>query len=297
MCSRHWIARVLLATASLALTACGPKLVQQQIFASDEGDVIVWIRHTEDDGEPVPRGYAQPVGISDVRVAHILAQINHKDSDGRQHPTIRSLHVYPLAEGISKALAVATPDDEVVALAYARERRFMIFTADRATAMRVTFEDELMFVEFFAIEEEVEKNPRESNKRRSYTMPDALGPGPSSQFTLVTLKHQVRRPRGVGFDWRDPKYGRPVSLSMRSGQVRRRTILMEAEPDELAPERPHEPIVPAFVRDAQLEALDRLDASRRAGQIGEEEFRRRRRLILEGRLEEAGYGELKPDDE
>ncbi|MCZ6571488.1 MAG: hypothetical protein O7B23_15160, partial [Deltaproteobacteria bacterium] len=43
------------------------------------------------------------------------------------------------------------------------------------------------------------------------------------------------------------------------------------------------------LRDAQMQALDQIDAARRSGLISESEYRRRRRLVLEGRLEEAGY--------
>jgi hypothetical protein len=39
-----------------------------------------------------------------------------------------------------------------------------------------------------------------------------------------------------------------------------------------------------------MRALDEIDAARRAGLITESEFLRRRRLVLEDRLEEAGYG-------
>ena len=42
------------------------------------------------------------------------------------------------------------------------------------------------------------------------------------------------------------------------------------------------------LRDAQLRALDQLDAARRSGIVTEAEFQKRRRLVLEGKLEEAG---------
>ena len=66
---------------------------------------------------------------------------------------------------------------------------------------------------------------------------------------------------------------------------------MEAEPEEERPEAdPSEPAVAPELRDAQLRALDELDTLRRSGQITEDEFRERRRLVLDGRLDEAGYG-------
>ncbi len=286
---------VRLVALGLLFTGCGPKLVTQDVFESGDGNVHVKLRRLVDGGETVPWGYDHPVTVSDVRVAHIQAQITHRDEEGNVHPTIRSVHVYPLAEGISKALALASPDDEVVALAYSRERRFGIFTYDRATAFRITVQDPMLNIDFFAVEEKVEKDPRERSAR-SYETPAKL-PEKAPRFALEPTKRQLARgARGLAFDWRDPFYGRPVSLTLRGGRLRRRTILMEAEPEELAP-ADQEGYRSPILRSAQLVALDRLDAERRNGQVSEEEFQRRRRLILDGRLDRAGYGDLESEDE
>jgi hypothetical protein len=277
------------------LVGCGPRLVTQDVFQSEDGDVSVQLRHLADGGEPVPQGHDQPVMISDVRVAHILAQITHKDAKDAVHPTIRSVHVYPLAEGISKALTVATPADELLVLAYSRQRRFGIFTYDLATAFRVVVREPLLEVEFFAIEEKVEKDPR-SRSTRAYEIPAEM-PEKTPAWKLEPTKIQVALgDRGLGFDWRDSFYSRPVSLTLRGGRLKRRTILMEAEPEELAPATEEGRASPVL-RNAQLEALDRLDADRRNGLLTEPEFQRRRRLILDGRLEEAGYGDVESADE
>ena len=71
---------------------------------------------------------------------------------------------------------------------------------------------------------------------------------------------------------------------------------MEAEPEELAPPT-QEGYTSPILRNAQLEALDRLDEDRRSGEVPEQEFQRRRRLILDGRLDEAGYGDVENPDE
>ncbi len=284
-----------LVALGLLVAGCGPRLVTQDVFESGDGNISVKLRRLVDGGQPVPWGYDHPVTVSDVRVAHILAQITHRDADGNTHPTIRSVHVYPLAEGISKALALASPDDEVVALVYSRERRFGIFTYDRATAFRLTVQDPMLNVDFFAVEEKVEKDPRD-RAVRSYETPVEL-PEKAPSFVLEPTKRQVARgARGLAFDWRDPFYGKPVSLTLRGGRLRRRTILMEAEPEELAP-ADQEGYRSPILRSAQLVALDRLDAERRNGQVSEEEFQRRRRLILDGRLDRAGYGDLESEDE
>ena len=83
---------------------------------------------------------------------------------------------------------------------------------------------------------------------------------------------------------------------MRDGKLQRRTILLQ---EEEASEAPVPPPIPEgapsnALRDAQLRALDQLDAARRSGLVTEAEFQRRRRLILEGRIEEAGYASPEP---
>ncbi len=288
--------RIACSVLALLLAACGPKLIVRDVYESSDGDVKVTLRHTVDGGDavhPVPRGYDHPVTVSDVRVAHILAQITHLDAEEQSHPTIRSVHVYPLAEGLSRALAAAGPDDEVVAVAFTRERRLGIFTYDMVTSFRVTMQEPMMNVDFFTIRQKLEKDPKRRTER-IYEVPREL-PEKAPNFQIKVTRMQVPRGlRGLAFVWRDPYYARPVSLSLRGGRLRRRTILMEMEPEELQPEG-YEPTASPVLRDAQLRALDRLDASRRGGELGEEEFQRRRRLVLEGRLEEAGYGDLEPE--
>lgn len=270
----------------LLLVGCGPKLVRQPIFASEDGSVDVQLQHTLRDGEPVAQGYAHPAIISDIRMAHILAHLSFRNQRGQERPVIRSVHVYPLAQGLAEAFRRAGPDDEVVARAYAADRRLQIFTQERVTAFRAFFRGDLLRIDFFAVEEQVEKDPKQYQQHR-YEFPVEL---PQAPLPLLAGEAQeLQGARGYAIHWRDPLFQRPVSLAVRGGEVRRRTVLMEAEPEALAPAPPPVGSVPEELRDAQLRALDQLDGARRAGLITEAEFQRRRRLVLEGRLEEAGY--------
>ena len=64
---------------------------------------------------------------------------------------------------------------------------------------------------------------------------------------------------------------------------------MELPPEAEPATSPDAPL-PAGLSDAQIRALDELDSSRRSGLITESEYQRRRKLVLENALDEAGYG-------
>ncbi len=270
----------------LLLTACGPKVIRQEVVRNDL--VHVEIRHTEVKGELVARGYDQPAIIADVRLAHILASFSHTSGKGAPKPTIRTEYVYELAEGLSKAFALADPDAEIVAAAHARDRRLSIFTEERVTSFRASLQNDLLMFEFFAIEEVVPREGRKAHEDRSYEIPLEVPSGRSS-FRLVPGEAQLQHgSRGVLVEWRDPYYAKPVSLRARFGQTRRRTILMDMSDEELANVALEMP-PPEELSNAQLRALDELQAARRSGYVTEVEYRRRHRLIIQDRLEEAGY--------
>ena len=97
---------------------------------------------------------------------------------------------------------------------------------------------------------------------------------------------------GESVAWRDDVFRRPITLRDREGRVKKRTVLMEM-PDENAPAGGAKKGLPKQERppglsDAQVRALDRADEARANGLITEPEYQKRRRLILENRLEEAG---------
>ncbi len=276
-----------LGLAVLALFACGPKVIREPVYHSDR--VQVSLRRVLEDGAPRPKGHAHPVTVSDVRLAHVMASITHKNSKDEPKPTVRSEYVYELAEGMRDALGRAAPDDEVLVTLQIGDRRFGLFNEDKVTAFRVWCDDASMRIEFFEIESAVE---RESGRAQPETYEFPLEPPTASpRFRMVAGYAQtLDGPRALQVDWRDAYYGKPVNLSVRGGRVQRRTLLLEAEPESQAPEpAPASEALPPATRDAQMRALDQLDAARRSGLLTESEFQRRRRLVLDGRLGEAGY--------
>jgi hypothetical protein len=270
--------------------ACGPKLVRETVFETERSRVL--LRHSIDGGEVVARGRAHPAVIADVRLAHILASITHEDAEGARAPTIRSEHVYELAEGMARAFEKAGPDDELVGVAYARDRRLRIFTAERVTAFRSWIDPGgELWLEFFAIESELPQP--DVHAARTPWEPPADLPADRPRFKLLPGEAQrAAGARGLAIVWRDDYYRQPVAMRLRGGKLRRRTVLLEAPVEEVAPAA--QAPLPADLSDEQRQALDQLEAARRAGLVRETEYQRRRILILSGQLEEAGYGRKAP---
>jgi hypothetical protein len=264
---------------------CGPKLVREPVYASD--NVRVTLRRTLERGKPIARGYAHPATISDVRLAHILANIENQDKDGKRQPTIPSELVYDLAEGLNKAAAKAGPDDEIAAVAFLENRRLGLFTTRRVTSFRMYFTPGDLVFEFYDVGRALEPGEGRPGKEE-YAVPTSA-PESASFRVLSSPGQAAEGARKLKVDWRDPYFSRPVSLSVMNGRFKRRTVLSEspAPPDSEAP--PQLDSKPQ-TRDAQIRALDQLDAARRSGLVTELEFQQRRRLILEGKLQEAGYG-------
>src|SRR5262249_44916617 len=102
-----------LAPAARALARCGPRPGRQRLC--DERTPRAQLHHREQGGEVIAKGYSRPATISDIRVAHIPANLSFEDSDQKQRCVIRSVDVYPLGEAMAKAFQQATPNDEVAA--------------------------------------------------------------------------------------------------------------------------------------------------------------------------------------
>lgn len=268
-----------------ALAGCAPTIVRERIY--DKPTARVELRHRMKDGAVVPRGYSQPATIADVRIAHILASLAFEDSDEKRQAVIRSEFVYPLAEGIALALAKAGPDDEIAAAAFPVDRRLGIFTNERVTAFRLVLVGDQMQIEFYAVEQELEHDGKVST--REYEIPTELPTLEPSFKVVVGEALTLLGARGVEVAWRDPFFRRPVTLSFRQGQARRRTVLLELPPDAVTGPTAEMPL-PPNLSDAQLRALDQLDARRQSGLVKESDYQRSRRLILENKLDEAGYG-------
>ncbi|HTO09207.1 MAG TPA: hypothetical protein VMR86_19305 [Myxococcota bacterium] len=278
------------ALAALVLAGCGPKLVRDRVY--DNPQVRVELQRREQGGQVIPRGYAHPATIADVRIAHILGSLTFENNDKERKPMIRSEHLYDLAAGIAKALAKATPDDEVAAASFPMDRRLGIFSDDRVTSFRLHIEGDAMRIEFMNVEDPLEKEGSKVSFR-DYEIPSDL-PTLAPRYTIITSDSISKfGTRGVTVAWRDDTFRRPITMKDREGRVKKRTVLMEMPNENMPPAGAgKQPLAhqdrPPGLSDAQVRALDHADEDRANGSITEPEYQKRRRLILENKLEEAG---------
>jgi hypothetical protein len=275
--------RPILLALLLVVAGCGPRFTEEPVHTTDQVRVV--LRQMLEGGEPVARGYNHPATIADVRLAHILGSLNYETRKGQRRPVFRTTHLYEISEGLAKALQKADPDAEVAAAAFGRDRRILIFAEDRVTSFRAWVRGDQLYLEFYAVEELLQEAGT-INEAEKYRIPTTT-PSGKPRFRMVAGSAIVLAgPQSVAIDWRNPEFRRPAGLGGGGSRLGRKTILMEAPAEEEPPVAP----TPEGFSDAQLQALDELEGTRRAGLITEVEFQRRRILILEGKLEEAGYG-------
>jgi hypothetical protein len=273
-------ARVAAAVAiALVASGCMTKTIRTPVF--EENFVEVYLRHEQRGGDAVERGYGHPITISPVRMTNMIARIEvRKDDSKDRQPAIPTELLYPVGEGISRALAKADPSQEVVVMARERKRSLAIFTQDYLTSLVVWAEGEKVFLKLGSLDAPLSKNPNDKPKEPKR---DEL----AGKFRAVPSDGiGVENAQLVSANWRDPLFKDPGVLHVRAGgQIVRRTVLMESEDGTATPGDGGEAIVPPQgLSPESLRALADLEEWRRRGQVTEAEYQAKRREILSGEL-------------
>ena len=274
------LAAALLAVLLAALaSACGTTRIHRQ-HVLDVGHIQVELRSYSRGGKPVARGFDHPAAIAGVRLAHILSFIDVEVGEGKKRrriPAVDPVILFEVGDALEVALEEATPDQEVAVLAVRRERRLGIFHADFLTTFIAYVKGDLLTLHFSHTQWEVPKidqgnrselpQPREDRKLMDFRiMPDPA---------LTLLGGQT-----VAVDWRSDLFREPTRVQLSpTGEVRRRTVLMEEAPE--ASDAPPEGTIRLDDLDPdKLRELADLEEQRRSGAITEEEYQRRRLEVL-----------------
>jgi hypothetical protein len=265
--------------ALVVATGCGARTVRVPVH---EGDgYTVKLRGQTRGDDPVERGFSHPATISGVRIAHILAAVDVRIGDGEdseRRGAVPTSLLYDVGELVSKALARAGSNQEVVVQAVRKQRRLGLFSDEYLTSFTAWVEGEQLHIAFSRIDSRlaVQKPDDES-------LPEPWPGKEVMAFKVLPANGIVPTgPQSVAADWRSDAFRKPTNLSVGArGEVRRRTILMET-PVEAQPEPGGTESVPADLSPDALRALADLEEERRAGAVTEAEYHARRRAILAG---------------
>lgn len=226
-------------------------------------------------GGNVDKGFSHPITLAPVRLAHILSRIDMRGpDDGKERiAAIPTDMLFPIAEGVSQAFEQAGPDHEVVVMAINRFKRWGVFNKNYLTSFLAYVKEEQLWIHVSHSEWEIP--PRKEDKPPEPRVTDR----PQSFQLFSGTAMVVVNPNTLAVSWRDPVFSRPTRTKvLPSGEVMRRTILMESAPEPVVDEGVAR--LPDDLSPQQLRDLADLEEARRGGKITEPEYRDRRRKIV-----------------
>jgi hypothetical protein len=222
-----------------------------------------------------------PVIIAPARLAHILSRLDVRLSaeDGQQRIAAIPLESLELiADGLSQGLREAGPNQRVVVYSIQTKKTFKIVAHQYLTSFIAYVKGENLFVHLSRTDWEIP--PRRKDK-----LPEPkIGSFPSRFRIIPGTAMNIVDQQSVAVAWRDPIFSRPTRTRVSpSGELIRRTILMESPAEELdsnsAVAGQSIPIPPGTSAGA-LRALADLEEQRQRGEVSELEYGNRRREIL-----------------
>jgi len=268
---RRLLGGLLMAASALG---CGARMQRETVFDQDRTQVE--LRSETLRGEPVPRGFAHPVVIAPARLAHILSSIDLREGteEGGRRPAIPTESLYTIAEGVSRALAKAGPDQELAVLSIRNQKHFGVFDRNFLTSFVTYLKGEQLYVHLSRSEWEIPD-------RKADRLPQPyVGEQVMSFRVLAAPGLSLVDSQAVAADWRNPLFGRPTRVELRpDGKVVRRTVLMESPPELEAAPADAEPL-PQNLSPQALRQLADLEEQRRRGELTESYYEVRRREIL-----------------
>lgn len=261
---------------TLVASGCFTKVMRSPVYS--ENGVEVFLRYEQKGGEPIDRGYSQPVQIAPVRLTNLLSRIEvRKNESPDRTPAIPTDLLYPIGEGISRAFAKATPAQQVVVMAKQRKRNLAIFTQDYLTSLVLWNVDDKLYIKLGHLDWAVPKDPKEVIAEPK--IDDIIG-----KFRAVPSDGiAAEGDQLVTAQWRDSLFKDSGALSIRpGGQVVRRTVLMDSGEEIGTPAEPAggAPIPPQGVTPENLRALADLEEARQRGEVTEADYQAKRRAIL-----------------
>jgi hypothetical protein len=268
-------ALLLLVTASLLGTGCLTRGVKMPVF--DQGKTSVFLRSDKKWSETIPKGYGHPITISAARMAHILSRIDMRASegDGKREPAIPLDTLYVIAEGMSKALAQADPNQEVVVMSQRHGKHWFLFDRDFLTSLVAYMKDDLLYVHVVRADWEIPNTLRGP-------LPEPRADEQEMKFHLVASEGMTLvNGQAVAVSWRDPIFRRATRTRiLPGGRVVRREVLMESAEDAPAPLVSSD-VLPGNLSADTLRKLADLEEQKTRGEVTQTEYTVMRNTILQ----------------
>ena len=269
----------------LLAAGCITQPVREDVFR--EGTIDVFLRSEKRGFKILDKGYEHPVTISPVRAAYILSRMDLRTGSkaakkGEQRvPAIPTEMLFPIAEGVSQALAQADENQEVVVMAIRRFKRLHVFERKYLTSFVAYARDDRLYIHLARSEFDMSEFPR----HRQEKIPEPrIGEHPMKFRLYSGTAMTLVDAQSVAVEWRDPIFSRATRTKISpGGEVTRKTILMESPAEEWIHGEPAANALPENLSPEQLRALADLEERRQRGHVTEAEYREQRREILEPR--------------
>jgi len=250
----------------LLATGCLTRSVKVPVFEQDQ--TRVFLRSQTKGGETIPKGFGHPMVISAARMAHILSRIDLRSAqnDGERTPAIPLESLYVIAEGMSKALAKADPDQEVVVMSVRRAKHWGLFDRDYLNSLLAYVRDDLIYIHISRAEWEIPNNLKTE-------LPEPRADEEVMKFHLLASEGMtLNGAQSVAVSWRDPIFRRATRTRiLPSGKVVRREILMETPEDAPAPPVSTD-VLPADLAPDTLRKLADLEEQKSRGEVTQTQY-------------------------
>jgi len=224
-----------------------------------------------------------PIIVAPVRLSHILARIDIRLSvkEGQERaPAFHIEEIDAIAEGLAKGLHEAKANQRVIVYSIRREKRFGIFDTKYLTSFIAYVHGDNLFIH-------LSRSNWEIPPRRKDSLPEPrIGKFPSKFRILPGKAMRLVDEQSLAIAWQDPIFERPTATRITpSGQVVRKTILMESEEPESeveveSPQATGAQTIPAGISAKTLRDLADLEERRQRGEIGEYDYEQQRNKIL-----------------
>jgi hypothetical protein len=265
----------LLLVACFGLSGCITQPVTRKVYI--DAGIEVFLRSEKRFTTTLEKHYAHPITISPARMAHILSRLDiRRGIEKDRVPAIPTEILYSVAEGVSKALQDATPDEHVVAQSIRKTKRMYVFDRNFLSNFIVYARGEQLYIH-------LSRSDWPIPPRRKEKLPQPeIGDHPMDFKVFPGIAMALVDNQSVVVEWRDPIFREPTRTKISaSGEVIRREVLMESPPEDWPENQPSLPSdALEHLSPESLRALADLEERRRNGLLTESEYRRERGQLL-----------------